>query len=86
MSMDRLQTKCLLGSAVLHGAVAMTLLLTTAFSGRKHDEDGHLDRRQVERWFARCRASGAHAGSAYAGGAHSRRPYSAAGHASHAAA
>ena len=37
--MNRLQKKCLLGSAVMHGAVALTLLLTTAFSGRKVDDE-----------------------------------------------
>ena len=37
--MNRLQKKCLLGSAVMHGAVALTLLLTTAFSGPKVDDE-----------------------------------------------
>lgn len=37
--MNRLQKKCLFGSAVLHGAVALTLLLTTAFSGRKVEDE-----------------------------------------------
>lgn len=37
--MNRLEKKCLLGSAVLHGAVAVTLLLTTAFSGKKADDE-----------------------------------------------
>lgn len=37
--MNRLQKKCLFGSAVMHGAVVLTLILTTAFSGRKVDDE-----------------------------------------------
>lgn len=36
--MNRIEKKCLLGSAVLHGMVALTVLFSTAFSGRKAEE------------------------------------------------